>query len=118
MPDHLDGLLPGQVEDDAGGVAGFAPPVTLAVDGPGALHLEVGVQDLLTELHEQVLAVRPDPVHGTPGEIMQCHRRHTQRGGQHLPPPHELEAAGQLEYGITLWHDSRLTPSDATAKRP
>jgi len=81
MADDLDGSRvrgAGQLEHDPGGVAGFAPPVTGQVHRPCPLHLEVGVQDPLAELHEQVFAVGPHPVDGLPGEVDERDRRHAQ----------------------------------------
>ena len=42
----------GQLQHDAGGMPRLAPAIACVVDGPSALHLEVGVHDGLVELHE------------------------------------------------------------------
>jgi len=110
VADYLDGVGVGQVEDDAGGVAGFAPPVADPVDGPGALHFEVGVEDPVAELHEQVFAVGPDAFGDVPVEGGQCHGGHAQGGVEDLPAGHELQPPGELEDGVTFGHSFTLPP--------
>jgi len=111
VADDLDGPGVGEVEDDAGGVAGSAPPVADAVDGPGALHLEVGVQDPVAELHEEVFAVGPDAVDEFAGEVGEGDGGDAQGGVEDLPAGHELQAPGELEYGVTFGHVFTLHPA-------
>ena len=91
-------------------MARLFPPLARPVDGPRALHLQVGVQDLRFvagrgELHEQVLAVAPDAVAGHAGEVDRGVARHADAGRSDLAVLHPLQALGQLIDGITFGHN-------------
>ena len=81
-------------------------------DGPGARHLEVGVQREVTgEPGEQVLAVRDMAQHRQPGQVRRRVRGYPQLAvGQHAVAKRTVEAAGQRVYGVTLGHVS-IVPS-------
>lgn len=71
MPHHLDVFR--QHKHYPRGVSRFAPAIAFAVDSPRPFHFEVGVEDLFTELHEEVFSVGPYAVDGLTGEIVKCH---------------------------------------------
>lgn len=91
-------------------MAQLFPPLARTVHGPRALHLQVGVQDLRFvpvggELHEEVLAVRPDALAGHASEINGGVARHADAGRSDLAVLHPLQALGQLIDGITFGHN-------------
>ena len=74
------------------------------MEGPGALHLQVRVQDLRAEAHKQVLAVGPDLLAGHAREIDGGEARYADAGARDLAAGHPLQALGELVDGITFGH--------------
>lgn len=104
----FDGVCVGgrtlELDNDAGGVAGFAPAIAGAVDGPGAFHFEVGVHAEPGKVHEEVLAIGPDAIQGAAIEAGGGKARDADGAIEHLAADEWLESAGELVDGIAFGH--------------
>lgn len=93
-----------ELDNDAGGVARFAPAIAGAVDGPGAFHFEVGVHAEPGKVHEEVLAIGPDAIQGAAIEAGGGKARDADGAVEHFAADEWLESAGELVDGIAFGH--------------
>ena len=132
--DHLDvgeveadGLPLGGADDRARLERGLAPALRRPVDVPLALHLEVGVQRVVADAVQQVLAARDDLVHGRAAQVDRRRLRHAQLEAGDLGARERLvEPLRRAEDGVALRHGARrprrasdsLSLSSARASSP